>query len=235
MPPKRRSCAVPVNVPNPWESPAAWEKIVFLAGRERFELQGELRISVKPSTARIDEQEVPGVNGTFRVMNGYSDAVATVELEFWQVSYFEVFKALLKALNAQGRAAPTVASVLHPALSLAGMYQCFIKDYEIGDFTPEDGIPVRFTLTEEKTLTDKKKLEALRKKLQAADSGGSGANDGALSNGTGANGGTKGKSSGAKAKAPSKDNPQGYMPGPLGAAQRGFADGSNQARKVTGR
>lgn len=226
---------MPVKVPNPWESPSSWEKIVFLAGKGRFELHGELTVDAKPATARIDEQEVAGVNGTFRVLNGYSDAEASIEITFWKASQFNVFQSLLNAMNAQGRAAPAIVSALHPNLTLAGMKQCFIRDLEIGDFTVEDGITARFKLSEEKTLTDKKKLEALKKKLKAADSGGAGgpgANDGALNGGTG--NGTGGTSKNGKKNPPSKDNPQGFMPGPLGAAQRGFGDGSNAAKSIVG-
>jgi hypothetical protein len=226
---------VPVSVPDPWKFPTAWNQVVFLAGKGRFALQGEVTVDAKPGSARIDEQTVPGVNGTFRVMNGYSDASASVQIQFWEYKHFEVFQSLVNTMNAQGRAAPTVVSVLHPNLTLAGMKQCFVHDLEIGDFTNDDGITVKFSLTEELTLTDKNKLDALRKKVKAADSGGAGANDGALNGGTGGNGGTTGKGSKAKKNPPSKDKPQGFLPGPLGAAQRGFGDGSNAARKVTGR
>ena len=196
---------------------------------ERYEINGEMTVSAKPGVAIIDEQTVPGLNGTFRVVQGYSDATADVQIALFDGKDIERMQQLMDAVNGQLRTAPQVLSVLHPNLTLARLRQCFIKDVTYEDFTLEDGLVIKFGLAAVTDTIDQKKLAELKKKIKGGDSGGAGANDGELGNGTGGKG-TSGKPKDQKGKSPSKD----LKKSGLNSGGAGFRDGSNYAVTVAG-
>ena len=223
-----------IRVPNPYESPASWSKIVFVTpgkNSERYEINGEITVSAKASVAIIDEQTVPGLNGTFRVVQGYSDATADVQIALFEGKDIERMQQLMDAVNGQLRTAPQVLSVLHPNLTLARLRQCFIKDVTYEDFTLEDGLVIKFGLAAVTDTIDQKKLAQLKKSIKSSNGVD---NDGSSSVGTNTGGKTtSGTPRDGIKQPPSKDNPQTFMPGPLGQVVNklfeGERAGSNKA------